>query len=138
MVTVTALDHFVINVRDVETSARWYVRVLGMAREEFETGAGHPKRTMLRFGTQRINVRPMGTSKVAWITADHETPGSEDLCFLTGTKPDAVVAHLKACGVAIEVGPVKRQGARGRLMSVYCRDPDGSLIEISSYERDPG
>jgi len=133
MVTVTALDHFVINVRDVETSARWYVRVLGMTREEFETGPEQTKRTMLRFGTLRINVRPMGTSKVEWFTADHETPGSEDLCFLTAASPDAVVAHLKACGVAIEVGPVKRQGARGTLMSVYCRDPDGSLIEISSY-----
>jgi catechol 2,3-dioxygenase-like lactoylglutathione lyase family enzyme len=133
MVTVTALDHFVINVRDVETSARWYVRVLGMTREEFETGPERTKRTMLRFGTLRINVRPMGTSKVEWFTADHETPGSEDLCFLTAASPEAVVAHLKACGVPIEVGPVKRQGARGTLMSVYCRDPDGSLIEISSY-----
>jgi catechol 2,3-dioxygenase-like lactoylglutathione lyase family enzyme len=133
MVTVTALDHFVINVRDVETSARWYERVLGMTREEFETGPGRPKRTMLRFGALRINVRPMGTSKVEWFTADHETPGSEDLCFLTGASPNAVVAHLKACGVTVEVGPVKRAGARGTLMSVYCRDPDGSLIEISSY-----
>ena len=61
-------------------------------------------------------------------------PGSDDLCFLTSSTPDQVVAHLKANGVAIEEGPVAKQGARGTLRSVYCRDPDGSLIEISSYE----
>lgn len=133
MVKVTALDHFVLNVRDVESSARWYERVLGMTREEFEPAPGRPKRTMLKFGPHKINVRPIITSKMEWFTADHETPGSEDLCFLTGASPDAVVAHLKACGVAIEAGPDKRSGARGTLMSVYCRDPDGSLIEISSY-----
>ncbi|MDR3490252.1 MAG: VOC family protein, partial [Bradyrhizobium sp.] len=59
--------------------------------------------------------------------------GSDDLCFLTAATPEQVVAHLKAQGVAIEEGPVARQGARGMLRSVYCRDPDGSLIEISSY-----
>ena len=79
-------------------------------------------------------MRPRGADKVEWFTADHEAPGSDDLCFLTGATPDEVVAHLKACGVAIEEGPVAKQGARGTLRSVYCRDPDGSLIEISSYE----
>jgi catechol 2,3-dioxygenase-like lactoylglutathione lyase family enzyme len=72
--------------------------------------------------------------KVEWFTADHETAGSDDLCFLTSAAPDEVVTHLKSCGVAIEEGPVAKQGARGALRSVYCRDPDGSLIEISSYE----
>ena len=133
MLKVTALDHFVINVRDVEETAAWYERVLGMVREQFEPAPGRAKRTMLRFGTQRINVRPAGFSKVEWFTANAETPGSHDLCFLTSERPEAVVAHLKACGVAIEQGPAKRPGARGTLMSVYCRDPDGSLIEISSY-----
>jgi len=134
MVKVTALDHLVINVRDVEKSAAWYARVLGMAREQFDPGQrGGPRRTMLRFGQQRINVRPIDASKVEWFTADYEMPGSDDLCFLTDSTPDEVVAHLKACGVPIEDGPAKRGGARGTLMSVYCRDPDGSLIEISSY-----
>ena len=63
-------------------------------------------------------------------------PGSDDLCFLTASTPDQVVAHLKANGVRIEEGPVAKQGARGTLRSVYCRDPDGSLVEISSYEDD--
>src|ERR1700710_49722 len=93
-------------------------------------------RTTLLFGNQKINVRPRGADKVEWFTADHETPGSDDLCFLTSATPDEVVAHLKAHRVAIEEGPVKKQGARGTLRSVYCRDPDGSLIEISSYEGD--
>ena len=86
------------------------------------------------FGNQKINVRPRDADKVEWFTADHETAGSDDLCFLTASTPDQVVAHLKANGVAIEEGPVAKQGARGTLRSVYCRDPDGSLIEISSYE----
>ena len=133
MVKVTALDHFVINVRDVEASAAWYERVLGMTREQFEPASGLAPRTMLRFGSQRINVRPAGFSQVEWFTAEHEVPGGNDLCFLTAATPEAVVEHLKLCGVPIEVGPVKRAGARGTLMSVYCRDPDGSLIEISSY-----
>jgi catechol 2,3-dioxygenase-like lactoylglutathione lyase family enzyme len=88
------------------------------------------------FGHQKINVRPRDADKVEWFTADHETPGSDDLCFLTASPPDQVVAHLKACEVAIEEGPVTKQGARGAIRSVYCRDPDGSLIEISSYEGD--
>jgi catechol 2,3-dioxygenase-like lactoylglutathione lyase family enzyme len=132
MIEVDALDHFVLNVRDVDTSARWYERVLGMTRETFEARPGRLI-TILKFGAQKINVRPITASKIEWFTADHETPGSEDLCFLTSASPDAVVAHLKACDVKIEAGPDKRSGARGTLMSVYCRDPDGSLIEISSY-----
>jgi catechol 2,3-dioxygenase-like lactoylglutathione lyase family enzyme len=79
-------------------------------------------------------VRPRDADKVEWFTADHETAGSDDLCFLTSSTPDEVVAHLTANGVKIEEGPVAKQGARGTLRSVYCRDPDGSLIEISSYE----
>ena len=119
-VKVNALDHLVINVSDVARSAEWYRNILGME--------------VRVFGNQKINVRPRDADKVEWFTADHETAGSDDLCFLTSSTPDQVVAHLKANGVAIEEGPVAKQGARGTLRSVYCRDPDGSLIEISSYE----
>jgi catechol 2,3-dioxygenase-like lactoylglutathione lyase family enzyme len=77
----------------------------------------------------------LSADKIEWFTADHEQAGSDDLCFLTVATPQQVVDHLKACGVAIEEGPVKRQGAVGTLDSVYCRDPDGSLIEIASYAR---
>jgi catechol 2,3-dioxygenase-like lactoylglutathione lyase family enzyme len=132
-VKVHALDHLVINVADVARTVAWYQTILGMEVSVFDPGQGKPKRTSLLFGIQKINVRPIGTDKIEWFTADHETPGSEDLCFLTSSTPDEVVAHLKANGVTIEEGPVNKQGARGTLRSVYCRDPDGSLIEISSY-----
>jgi catechol 2,3-dioxygenase-like lactoylglutathione lyase family enzyme len=133
-VRVNAIDHLVINVSDVARSARWYAVVLGMEIRVFAPGDGKAPRTSLMFGNQKINVRPKDADKVEWFTADHETAGSDDLCFLTSSTPDEVVAHLKANGVAIEEGPIRKQGARGTLLSVYCRDPDGSLIEISSYE----
>jgi catechol 2,3-dioxygenase-like lactoylglutathione lyase family enzyme len=131
---VHALDHLVINVADVARSAEWYRKILGMEIRVFDPGNGKAPRTSLMFGSQKINVRPRNADKVEWFTADHEAAGSDDLCFLTSSPPDQVVAHLKANGVAIEEGPGSRQGARGTLRSVYCRDPDGSLIEISSYE----
>ncbi len=135
-VMVNALDHIVINVADVARSAEWYRNILGMEVRVFDPGPGRTPRTSLQFGNQKINVRPRDADKVEWFTADHVTAGSDDLCFLTSSAPDEVVAHLKAHGVAIEEGPVAKQGARGTLRSVYCRDPDGSLIEISSYEDD--
>jgi catechol 2,3-dioxygenase-like lactoylglutathione lyase family enzyme len=134
-VKVNALDHLVINVNDVARSAQWYAKILGMEIRVFDPGAGKSKRTSLVFGNQKINVRPKNADKVEWFTADHETAGSDDLCFLTSSTPEEVVAHLEANGVAIEEGPAKKQGARGTILSVYCRDPDGSLIEISSYEK---
>jgi catechol 2,3-dioxygenase-like lactoylglutathione lyase family enzyme len=134
-VTVHALDHLVINVSDVARAAQWYCKVLGMEIKVFDPGQGKLPRTSLVFGHQKINVRPLGADKAEWFTADHEAAGSDDLCFLTTATPAEVVAHLRACGVAIEQGPVQKQGARGVLCSVYCRDPDGSLIEISSYLR---
>jgi len=131
--TVIALDHLVINVRDVEVSAAWYQRVLGMRRKDFDPGEGKARRVSVSFGDQKINLRPLSIDKVEWFTADNDAAGTQDLCFLTTSTPDDVVRHLKACGVDIEAGPVAKQGARGVLASVYCRDPDGSLIEISSY-----
>jgi catechol 2,3-dioxygenase-like lactoylglutathione lyase family enzyme len=135
-VKVHALDHLVINVADVARSAEWYQKVLGMEVRVFDPGQGRTPRTSLVFGNQKINVRPNDADKVDWFTADHETAGSDDLCFLTSSTPDEVAAHLAKLGIRIEEGPVAKQGARGTLRSVYCRDPDGSLIEISSYEDD--
>jgi catechol 2,3-dioxygenase-like lactoylglutathione lyase family enzyme len=133
-VKVNALDHLVINVSDLARSTEWYRKILGMEVRVSNPGNGGTPRTSLMFGNQKINVRPRDADKVEWFTADHEAAGSDDLCFLTASTPEQVVAHLKAHGVAIEEGPVARQGARGMLRSVYCRDPDGSLIEISSYQ----
>lgn len=136
-VKVHALDHLVINVADVARTVAWYQTILGMEVVVFEPGNGKTRRTSLVFGNQKINVRPKDADKTEWFTADHERAGSDDLCFLTTSAPDEVVAHLKGNGVAVEEGPVAKQGARGMLRSVYCRDPDGSLIEISSYESEP-
>jgi catechol 2,3-dioxygenase-like lactoylglutathione lyase family enzyme len=135
-VKVHALDHLVINVSDVARSAEWYRDILGMEIRVFDPGHGKTPRTSLIFGNQKINVRPRDADKVEWFTAEHEAAGSDDLCFLTTASPEQVVAHLTARGVTIEEGPTAKQGARGALRSVYCRDPDGSLIEISSYEED--
>ena len=127
--TVDRLDHLVINCTDVEIAASWFQRVLGMEREDF--GADH--RTALKFGGQKINLRPHDHDKRSWITGVCSETGAADLCFITAVGPDEVVAHLHSCGVAIEDGPVPRQGALGIMQSVYCRDPDGNLIEIASY-----
>ena len=133
-VKVSAIDHLVINVADVARTAQWYRNILGMEVRVFDPGHGKTPRTSLLFGNQKINVRPLGADKIEWFTANHEAAGSDDLCFLTSSTPEQVAAHLKAHGVAIEEGPVNKQGARGVLRSVYCRDPDGSLIEISLYQ----
>lgn len=132
-IEVNAVDHLVLNVTDAERSAAWYERVLGMKRLDFNPGHGRTTRISMLFGNQKINLRPVTTDKQEWFTADHEAAGSDDLCFLTTATPQDVIAHFKDCGVAIEEGPVEKQGARGTLISVYCRDPDGSLIEVSSY-----
>jgi len=108
--------------------------VLGMVREDFDPGPGKTRRTSMKFGRQKINLRPLAASKQDWFTADHEAAGSDDLCFLTKATPQQVADHLTACGVAIIEGPTDKRGAMGTIVSVYCRDPDGSLIEISSYK----
>jgi catechol 2,3-dioxygenase-like lactoylglutathione lyase family enzyme len=132
-VAVEALDHIVINVKDVEASASWYQRVLGMKREDKERAPGR-MRTSVHFGRQKINIRPASATQKEWFTGQAIAAGSDDLCFLTKSTPQQVVDHFKACGVAIEEGPTEKQGAMGAIVSVYCRDPDGNLIEVSSYK----
>jgi catechol 2,3-dioxygenase-like lactoylglutathione lyase family enzyme len=101
-----------------------------MEREEF----GPQRRTSLRFGGQKINLRPISATQEEWFTgAAGGVPGTDDLCFVVTMKSDQVAEYLRACGVTVEVGPVAKAGALGPIMSVYCRDPDGNLIEIASY-----
>ena len=126
-ITIDRVDHIVLNCRDVETTVAWYQRVLGMAREEF----GDYRHTALKFGRQKLNVRPTG--KTEWESVKNDAPGALDICFITPQPPDEVVAHLKACDVKIEHGPSQRTGALGPMTSVYCYDPDGNLVEIASY-----
>ena len=127
--TVDRLDHFVLNCKDVEITASWYQRVLGMEREEF----GADRRTALKFGGQKINLRPITADRHSWATGVNDGPGAVDACFITAVGPDDVVAHLHDCGIPVLTGPVPKTGALGPMESVYCRDPDGNLIEISSY-----
>lgn len=131
--TVEALDHLVINVRDVEVAAEWYQRVLGMRRVDTEPLPGR-RVTSVHFGRQKINLRPIIATQEQWFTGRTVAPGSDDLCFLTKSTPQQVADHFRTCGVAIEVGPSERGGALGTIVSVYCRDPDGNLIEVSSYK----
>ena len=124
--SVNRIDHVVLNTGDVDTITDWYVRVLGMEREVFGEG-----RVALRFGNQKINVRPTGAPN--WKTGAVDAPGSLDLCFIAEMSPDEVGAHLRSCGVTITEGPVTKTGALGPMTSHYCRDPDGNLIEVASY-----
>lgn len=126
---VDRLDHLVINCRDIEVMASWYQRVLGMEREEY----GWPPRTALKFGGQKINLRPVAATQEEWIAAAVCEAGTQDLCFVVAVRVAEIVAHLQACGVRVELGPVAREGALGPMGSVYCRDPEGNLIEIASY-----
>jgi catechol 2,3-dioxygenase-like lactoylglutathione lyase family enzyme len=123
---VNRIDHVVLNCRDVDTTIDWYRRVLGMEREVFGEG-----RSALRFGSQKINVRPTGAPN--WETGAVDAPGSLDLCFIAEMSPDDVGAHLRSRGVTITEGPVPKTGALGPMTSHYCRDPDGNLIEVASY-----
>jgi catechol 2,3-dioxygenase-like lactoylglutathione lyase family enzyme len=123
------IDHVVLNCRDLDVTASWYQRVLGMVREEF--GADH--RIALKFGSQKINLRQTGAPN--WPTGAVDAPGSLDLCFITDSDPHDVLEHLRACGIGVADGPVPRAGALGAMTSIYCRDPDGNLVEIASYPK---
>jgi catechol 2,3-dioxygenase-like lactoylglutathione lyase family enzyme len=123
---IERLDHLVLTVADITKTCEFYEKVLGMETVTF--GAG---RKALSFGQQKINLHQAGMEFEP--KAVRPTPGSGDLCFITSTPVAAVIEHLKKAGVAIEEGPVPRTGATGPIQSVYFRDPDGNLIEVSNY-----
>ena len=129
MPTVTSLDHLVLTVSDIDATVAFYEDVLGMRAEAFQPADGS-SRWALKFGNQKINLHVAGQP-----FAPHaETPvaGSADLCFLSAQSLDVWVAHFEQCGVVIEEGPIARTGATGPIVSVYIRDPDGNLIEVSN------
>ena len=126
-IVLDRLDHLVLTVRDVDASCRFYEAALGMRQEEF--GAG---RVALHFGRQKINLHPYPSP--VEIVAQDPRPGTADLCFVTETPIEVAVAHLESLGIEIEMGPIERTGAQGTLDSIYCRDPDGNLIEIANYK----
>jgi catechol 2,3-dioxygenase-like lactoylglutathione lyase family enzyme len=124
---VCALDHLVLTVADLGATASFYTRVLGMERRTFGDG-----RVALHFGQQKLNLHPRDRPIDANVR--HATPGSADLCFLTDSTMEEVVAHLQACGVPIIEGPGRRTGAQGPLESLYVYDPDENLIEIARLQ----
>jgi len=129
--SIHSIDHIVLNVKDVEASAVWYVRVLGLVRVDFPTPAG--SRVALQLGNQKINLRPAEADTVAWYTGTVTAPGSADICLVTQSSSEAVKDYWISQGVPIVDGPVERTGALGPMTSVYCRDPDGNLIEVATY-----
>lgn len=123
---IRGIDHVVLNCTDVAATADWYRTALGLEVETY--GAG---RTALVFGSQKINLRPVGTD--GWETATVEAAGSLDLCFETTTPLPEVIAAWRTAGITLHEGPITRTGARGPMTSVYALDPDGNLIEVANY-----
>src|SRR5689334_19895950 len=124
---IDRIDHIVITAFDVERTIDFYTRVMGMKAITFGEG-----RRALEFGRQKINLHQAGREFEP--KALKPVPGSLDLCFITGTPLADVAAHLKANGVVIAQGPVPKTGALGPMQSIYFRDPDGNLIEVSNYD----
>ena len=122
---IDRLDHLVLTVTDLDVTVDFYTRVLGMKAVTFAEG-----RKALAFGQQKINLHLAGREFEP--KAERPTPGSADLCFIVATPLDEVIAHLEAQHVAVVEGPVKRTGATGPIRSVYVRDPDLNLIELSN------
>lgn len=122
---ISHLDHLVLTVADIDVTTDFYCRVLGMQAVTFGEG-----RKALAFGRQKINLHPAGGEFEP--KAERPQPGSADLCFIVSTPLEEVIEHLAQQGVAIIEGPVRRTGATGPIRSVYLRDPDLNLIELSN------
>lgn len=123
---VDRLDHLVLTVRSIQATCDFYTRTLGLEVATFGNN-----RKALRFGQQKINLHEAGNEFQP--KALRPTPGSADLCFLTTVPLEDAIAHLQSCGVELIGDPVDRTGAIGSLRSIYFRDPDGNLIELSNY-----
>uniref|UniRef100_A0A3P8WFF1 Glyoxalase domain-containing protein 5 n=1 Tax=Cynoglossus semilaevis TaxID=244447 RepID=A0A3P8WFF1_CYNSE len=127
-VELSHLDHLVLTVKSVPDTISFYTAVLGMEAITFKGN-----RKALGFGKQKLNLHQRGQEFEP--KAKHPTCGSADLCLITTTPLTTVAAHLKDCGVKIEEGPVERSGAMGAIISLYFRDPDHNLIEVSNYNQ---
>ena len=123
---VDRLDHIVLTVADLERTCGFYSDVLGMEVQTFGEG-----RTALRFGRQKINLHVRGREFEP--RGAHPVPGSADVCFIAAIPLPEVIAHLQKLGIPIVEGPVAKTGSTGAMQSVYIRDPDQNLIELSNY-----
>ena len=126
MIEIERIDHIVLTASDIMRTADFYVRVLGMQPVVFGDG-----RRALAFGAQKINLHQAGLEFEP--KAAYPAPGSVDICLIARTPLEQVTEHLRACGVEIVEGPVTRTGATGTITSIYVRDPDGNLVEVSNY-----
>jgi Raf kinase inhibitor-like YbhB/YbcL family protein len=124
---IVRADHLVLTVGDVRATVEWYGTVLGMRPVTFGEG-----RQALAFGDQKLNLHQAGRELEP--KAAHPVPGSADVCLISGVTLADVREHLDALGVPVELGPVARTGATGRITSIYLRDPDGNLVEIGTYD----
>jgi catechol 2,3-dioxygenase-like lactoylglutathione lyase family enzyme len=124
-IKISHLDHLVLTVADIAAAKAFYRRVLGMAPVSFGDG-----RHAVHFGNQKINLHEPGRDP--HLEARVQVPGTGDLCFIVETPLDQVIGHLQREGVTIVEGPVEKTGATGPIRSVYFRDPDGNLIELSN------
>lgn len=124
-IQIQSLDHWVLTVADVKRTIDFYSMVLGMRAESFGDN-----RWALKFGNQKINLHQKGHEFEP--KAKYPTPGSADLCFLVTTPIDEIVRYFETIQIPIEDGPIKRTGAQTLLLSVYIRDPDQNLIELSN------
>lgn len=123
---IDRIDHLVLTVRNLERTCDFYTCVLGMDVITFGEG-----RKALAFGEQKLNLHEAG--KEFEPKAEKPTPGAVDICLITRMPIEDVVTYLHSTGVTVIDGPVRRTGATGAIVSVYFRDPDGNLIEVSNY-----
>ncbi len=128
------IDHLVLTVTDIEATTQFYERALGFEREFFLGPEGQPRHA-LRFGQQKINLQDRNTQTPT--KAQVPTLGAGDFCLISTAPIAQVIAHLQAEGIAIDTGPVQRRGALGAMTSIYLRDPDGNLVEIAEYPKQP-
>jgi catechol 2,3-dioxygenase-like lactoylglutathione lyase family enzyme len=130
MPKIDRIDHFVLTAADVDASVAFYTRVLGMTAEQFHPADGSV-RWALCFGANKINLHQAGAEFKP--NAADATVGSQDVCFISDDPLQVWLKHFADCCVTVEEGPIVRTGAAGQIMSLYIRDPDGNLIEVSNY-----
>lgn len=127
MIKISHLDHLVLTVSDIDKTVDFYTKVLGMKKEIFKGS-----RVALKFGNQKINLHKLGAEFEP--KAFNVKDGSADLCFIINTPLNEAKNYIESMGIKIEEGIVSRTGARGEIESVYLRDPDKNLIELSNYK----
>ena len=127
MISINRLDHFVLTVKDIDRTVDFYTCVLGMKKEVFKGS-----RVALKFGNSKINLHPLGAEFEP--KAFNVKEGSADLCFIIDTSLSDAKAYIESLGIEIEEGIVERTGANGTIVSIYLRDPDKNLIELSNYK----